>query len=67
MSLPLNAGRCTTRSGKLLDKSNKEQKEVFTTPKKDNDKLQRVRLQKSPAVMPHPLKNPTYVVCVKTP
>ena len=38
MSLPSNAGRRTTRSDKLLDKSNKEQKEVFTTPMKDNDK-----------------------------
>ena len=37
MSLPLNSGSRTTRSGKLLDleKSTKESKEVSTTPMKD--------------------------------
>ena len=34
MSLPSNSGRRTTRSGKPLDKSTKELKEVFKTPMK---------------------------------
>ena len=38
MSLPSNSGRRTTRSGKPLDKSTKELKEVFKTPMKDCEK-----------------------------
>ena len=45
MSLPSNSGRRTIRSGKPLDKSTKELKEVFKTLMKDCEKLQQVQLQ----------------------
>ena len=38
MSLPSNSDSHITRSGKPLDKSAKEPKEVFTTPMKDCEK-----------------------------
>ena len=48
MSLPSNTGRRTTRSGKPLQKANRESKEVFTTPMKENEKTSAATKSSSP-------------------